>query len=151
MGTGLYSLVAGLCLLLTVVLYMRMISSVARSEKRDIYVSIMLVGMLYLGLDVLWGVIYDSLLPIPVPVQELIYSAYYASSATLSYRWFAYVEYMQDSALYHNPKIRTITKIPMFFVVAVSVLSLWTHSFFYIDAQGAYCRGPLYVAQLLLT
>lgn len=151
MGTGLYSLVAGLCLLLTFVLYLRMIDSVTRSEKRDIYVSIMTVGMLYLGLDVLWGVIYDSLLPIPVPVQELIYSAYYAASAVLSYRWFAYVEYMQDSVFYHNKKIRTITKIPMFFVVAVSVLSLWTHSFFYINEQGAYCRGPLYVAQLVLT
>ncbi|MBP3677574.1 MAG: hypothetical protein J6I97_04430, partial [Agathobacter sp.] len=142
MGTGLYSLVAGLCLLLTFILYMRMISSVVRSEKRDIYVSIMTIGMFYLGLDVLWGVIYDNLLPIPVPIQEIIYALYYASSALLSYRWFAYVEYMQDSALYHNPKIRRITTIPMLFVVVVSVLSLWTNSFFYIDAQGAYVRGP---------
>lgn len=151
MGTGLYSLVAGLCLILTVILYMRMISSVVRNEKRDIYVGIMTVGMFYLGLDVLWGVIYDDLLPISVPMQEMIYALYYASSALLSYRWFAYVEYMQDSALYHNPKIRRITKIPMLLVVAVSILSLWTHSFFYIDEQGAYCRGPLYVAQLVLT
>ena len=151
MGTGMYSLVAGLCLLLTFVLYLRMIGSVTRSEKRDIYVGIMTIGMLYLGLDVMWGVIYDSLLPIPVPIQEIIYVAYYASSAILSYRWFAYVEYMQDSVLYHNSKIRMLTKLPMFFVVAVSVLSLWTHSFFYIDAQGSYCRGPLYELQLILT
>ncbi|MBQ3558592.1 MAG: response regulator [Agathobacter sp.] len=151
MGTGLYSLVAGLCFLLTFVLYLRMISSVVRSEKRDIYVGIMIVGMVYLGLDVLWGVIYDNLLPIPIPIQEIIYAAYYASSATISYRWFVYVEYMQESALYHNPKIRRLTKIPMMFVVIVSVLSLWTHSFFYIDAQGAYCRGPLYIAQLVFT
>ncbi len=151
MGTGLYSLVAGLCLLMTVVLYMRMISSVVRSEKRDIYVSIMTIGMFYLGLDMLWGVIYDDLLPIPILMQKIIYALYYAASAILSYRWFAYVEYMQDSALYHNPTIRKFTKIPMFFVVAVSVLSLWTHSFFYIDEQGLYCRGPLYIAQLVLT
>lgn len=151
MGAGTYSLVAGLCLVLTFVLYLRMISGVVRSEKRDIYVSIMTIGMIYLGLDVLWGVIYDNLLPIPIPAQEIIYSAYYASSAILSYRWFAYVEYMQDSVLYHNKKVRSFTKIPMLLVVAVSVLSLWTHSFFYIDAQGAYCRGPLYVGQLVFT
>ena len=111
MGTGLYSLVAGLCFLLTFVLYLRMIGSVVRSEKRDIYVGIMIVGMVYLGLDVLWGVIYDDLLPIPIPIQEIIYAAYYASSATLSYRWFVYVEYMQESVLYHNLKIRRLTKI----------------------------------------
>lgn len=151
MGTGVYSIVAGLCLLLTFVLYLRMIGSVTRSEKRDIYVGIMTIGMIYLALDVLWGIIYDSLLPIPIAVQEVIYAAYYASSAILSYRWFAYVEYMQDSVIYHNSKLRMIAKIPMLFVVGVSALSLWTHSFFYIDAQGVYCRGPLYVAQLILT
>lgn len=151
MGTGIYSLVAGLCLLLTFVLYLRMIDGVVRSEKRDIYVSIMTIGMIYLSLDVLWGIIYDSLLPIPVEVQEVIYAAYYSCSAILSYRWFAYVEYMQDSVLYHNPKIRMLTKIPMFMVVGVSVLSIWTQSFFYIDAQGVYFRGPLYVPQLIFT
>ena len=128
-----------------------MISSVTRSEKRDIYLGIMTIGMIYLGLDVAWGAIYDSLLPIPTKMQELIYVAYYASSSILSYRWFAYVEYMQDSVVYHNSKIRILAKLPMFFVVSVSVLSLWTHSFFYIDAQGAYCRGPLYTLQLVLT
>jgi len=151
MGTGLYSLVAGLCLLLTFVLYLRMVSGVVRSEKRDIYVSIMTIGMIYLGLDMLWGVIYDSLLPVPILMQKIIYALYYSASAILSYRWFAYVEYMQDSALYHNSKIRTLTKIPMFFVVAVSVLSMWTGWFFYIDAQGVYCRGPLYIPQLVFT
>ena len=151
MGPGVYSIVAGLCFLLTFVLYVRMISSVTRSEKRDIYVGIMIIGIIYLGLDVIWGVIYDSLLPIPIAIQEIIYAAYYSSSAILSYRWFAYVEYMQDSVLYHNSKIRMLTKLPMLFVVVVAILSIWTHSFFYIDAQGAYGRGPLYVPQLVLT
>lgn len=151
MGAGIYSLVAGLCLLLTFVLYLRMVGGVVRSEKRDIYVSIMTIGMIYLGLDVFWGIIYDSLLPIPVQLQKLIYAAYYASSSILSYRWFAYVEYMQGSVFYHNLKIRTVTKIPMLLVVVVSVLSIWTQSFFYIDAQGVYYRGPLYVPQLVFT
>lgn len=151
MGTGIYSLVAGVCLILTFVLYLRMIGGVTRSEKRDIYVGIMTIGMIYLGLDVLWGVIYDSLFPIPISMQRLIYAAYYASSAILSYRWFAYVEYMQESTLYQNAKIRMLTKIPMFLVVVVAILSIWTNAFFYIDNQGVYFRGPLYVPQLVFT
>ena len=151
MGAGLYSVVAGLCLLLTFVLYIRMITSVERSEKRDIYVSIMTIGMFYLGLDTLWGIIFDKLLPIPLQIQEIIYVLYYAAAAIVSYRWFAYVEYMQESELYQNVKLRWLSKIPMYFVVIVSVLSLWTHSFFYIDEAGIYCRGPLYTLQLILT
>ncbi len=148
---GLYSIVSGLCLLLMVVLYLRMMTSVVRSEKRDIYVSIMIVGMVYLTTDVLWGVIYDSLLPIPVPVQRVIYAVFYASSAMIAYKWFLYVEYMQDSIFYKNAVVKQLSKLPVLFVVTVSVLSIWTGSFFYIDAQGAYCRGSLYVAQLVLT
>lgn len=151
MGAGLYSMVSGLCLLLTFVLYVRMITSVARSEKRDMYVSIMTIGMFYIGLDALWGIIYDKLLPIPLPLQEIIYALYYAAAVVLSYRWYAYVEYMQDSELHRNLKLRWLFKIPMYFVVIVSFLSLWTHSFFYIDETGAYCRGPLYSFQLVLT
>jgi len=148
---GLYSIVSGLCLLLMFVLYLRMMTSVARSEKRDIYVGILIVGMVYLATDVLWGVIYDSLLPIPVPIQRLIYAVYYASSALISYSWFLYVEYMQESIFYKNPIIKNISKLPMMFVVAVSFLSIWTGSFFYINDQGAYCRGEWYLVQLIMT
>ena len=148
---GLYSIVSGLCLLLVFILYLRMMSSVARSEKRDIYVSIMIAGMIYLATDVLWGVIYDSLLPIPSPVQKLIYAVYYAMASLISYRWFLYVEYMQESFIYKNQFARRISMIPMIFVVGISFLSMWTGMFFYINDQGLYCRGDWYIPQLVMT
>jgi len=97
METGLYSLICGLCLLVMFILYLRMLKGVERSEKRDIYISLMTAGMAYLALDMMWGIIYDELIPIPLMLQKVIYAAYYSGSAVLSYRWFAYVEYMQDS------------------------------------------------------
>lgn len=133
------------------ILYLRMINGVARSEKRDIYVSLMVVGMVYLAVDALWGAIYDDLLPIPRVVQLIIYAVYYSTSAVLSYKWFAYAEYMQDSIFNRIPAIRNIVKIPMCIVVVLAVASIWTKSFFYIDDQGNYCRGDLYVFQLALT
>lgn len=149
--TMLYSIVSGICLFVMFILYMRIITGVARSEKRDLYVDIMVIGMIYLALDVVWGIIYDSLLPVPVAIQPIIYAAYYSASAILSYRWFVYVEYMQDSIFYNNQVIAKIAKIPMYVVVVISVLSIWTGYFFYIDAQGYYTRGDLYVPQLVMT
>lgn len=130
---------------------MRIETGVARSEKRDLYINIMVIGMIYLALDVLWGVIYDDLLPIPYSIQRIIYAAYYSASAILSYRWFAYVEFMQDSVFYHNRKVKELVKIPMYFVVGMSILSIWTGYFFYIDNQGGYCRGDWFVPQLVFT
>lgn len=151
MGTGIYSIVSGLCLLMVFVLYLRMVSSVVRSEKRDIYVGIMIVGMIYLFTDMLWGVIYDELIPIPLGLQKVIYAVYYSGSAVLSYRWFLYVEYMQESIFIKNKPLRLVSRLPMVFVVAVAVLSMWTGWFFYIDEVSGYCRGPLYIPQLIFT
>ncbi len=151
MANMLYSVVSGICLLLMIVLYLRIRTGLARSEKKDLYVDIMVIGMIYLALDVVWGIIYDNLLPIPYSIQLIIYAAYYSASAVLSYRWFAYVEFMQDSIFYRKHTVKQLTKIPMYFVVGVSVLSMWTGQFFYIDDQGAYCRGDWYVPQLIMT
>ena len=151
MGSMLYSIVSGICLLVMIILYMRIVTGVARSEKRDLYVDIMVIGMIYLALDVIWGIIYDNLLPIPLVIQPVIYAAYYSASAVLSYRWFAYVEYMQDSVFYRNRLVSQLVKIPMYAVVAISVVSIWTGYFFYIDENGTYFRGDWYVPQLVMT
>ncbi|MBQ2705592.1 MAG: response regulator [Agathobacter sp.] len=146
-----YSVVSGICFFVMLILYMRIMMGVARSEKKDLYVDIMVIGMIYLALDVLWGVIYDNILPIPYSIQNVIYAAYYSASAVLSYRWFAYVEFMQDSVFYRNGKVKQLAKIPMYLVVGLSILSMWTGYFFYIDDMGAYCRGDWYVPQLVMT
>lgn len=147
----LYSIVSGICLFVMIILYMRIITGVDRSEKRDHYVNIMVIGMIYLALDVVWGIIYDNLLPVPSVLQPAIYAAYYSASAILSYRWFVYVEYMQDSIFYRNRLVSTLAKIPVNAVVILSVLSIWRGYFFYIDEQGAYCRGDWYIPQLVMT
>lgn len=151
MGIGSYSLICVICLFSMFILYLRMMKGVEKSEKRDIYISIMTVGMAYLALDVVWGMLYDELIPLPLIMQKLVYAAYYSASAVLSYRWFAYVEYMQDSVLYHNPLVNGIIRIPMYFVVVVAYASIWTESFFKVDPELGYVRGPLYVPQLVFT
>ena len=151
MGSGLYSLITGLCLLLVGVLYFRSNRGMERGEKKEIYMGIMVVGILYLASDMCWGILYDELLPVPLFLQKAIYSTFYSLSAVLSYRWFIYVEFMQNSRLYKDAKLRSLCKIPMFAVVAISVLSMWPGHFFFIDETGAYCRGEWYIPQLFLT
>ena len=147
----LYSVVSGICLFVVFILYMRIITGMARSEKRDLYVDILIIGMIYLATDMVWGIIYDDLLPIPIALHPIIYAIYYSGSAILSYRWFVYVEFMQDSIFYRNPMIKQAIKIPMYFVIGVSFLSIWTGHFFFVNEDGAYVRGDWYVIQLILT
>ena len=151
MAKALYNVVSGLCLLLVIVLYTRMVGKVSRSETRDNYLKIITISIIYLTGDVLWGIIYADLLPIPIFLQKLIYAFYYSGSAILSYRWFIYVEFMQGSLFYKNHIAKQISRIPMLFVVASAVASIWTKWFFYIDEVGNYCRGEWYIPQLVFT
>ena len=61
MATGTYSIICGVCVLVMFVLYLRMMKGVESSEKRDIYISLMTVGMAYLSLDMVWGALHDEL------------------------------------------------------------------------------------------
>lgn len=151
MATGTYSIVSGICLAVVFLLYMRIKLRVERSEKIDLYIDIMVIGMVYLAGDVLWGVIYDDLFTIPAIAQRFIYATYYAASSVLTYRWFVYVEYMQNSIFYNNTTAKWIGRVPMLFVVAVSYLSIWNGMFFYIAEDGSYVRGSWYIVQLVLT
>ena len=81
MATGTYSIICGVCVLVMFVLYLRMMKGVESSEKRDIYISLMTVGMAYLSLDMIWGALHDELIVVPLLLQKIIYAAYYSASA----------------------------------------------------------------------
>lgn len=146
-----YSIVSAFCLLLMFLLYFQTITNVTRSQNRDIFIKIMIIGMFYITADMFWGFIYSDLLPISISVQKVIYALFYSSSAALTYYWFKFLEYMQDSVFYRVPILKHLSRVPVILVVTISFLSIWTGSFFYIDENGAYCRGNLYVLQLFLT
>ncbi len=146
-----YSIVSAFCLLLMFLLYFQTITNVTQTQNRDMYVKVMITGMFYITTDMFWGFIYSDLMPISIPMQKVIYALFYASSGFLTYQWFEFVEYMQNSSFHKNPTLKYLSKIPMLFVVTISLLSIWTGSFFFIDENGQYNRGELFVLQLVLT
>ena len=68
---GIYSIISSLCLLVMFILYLQIVTKITPSEKRDMYVAVMTIGMLYIATDVLWGIIYAGLIPISVPMQKM--------------------------------------------------------------------------------
>ena len=148
---GSYCIIDVVCLGIMGILYFQAMRSVHKNEKRDRYMNILISGILYNILDLCWGIIYEGLFPIPIPIQKGIYALFYASSAILSYQWFIFVEYVQDSIFYRNATVRKLVKIPMLFVIVMSIFSIWTKAFFYIGESGEYIRGSWYVVQLFLS
>ena len=65
--------------------------------------------------------------------------------------WFFYSETMQGSQLLTTPYRVALLTLPTVLVVALAFTSYWTHVLFYIDAQGIYRRGALYMIQPIVS
>ena len=65
--------------------------------------------------------------------------------------WFFYSETMQGSQLLTTPYRVALLTLPTVLVVALAFTSYWTHALFYIDAQGIYRRGALYMIQPIVS
>jgi len=148
MDKSIYSIISTICLLFVFIFYKRTQKGVESSYKRDLFLKVMFAVMLYLISDILWGVIYAELLPIPIILQKCIYAFYYGYSAVMSYHWFEYTEYWQNSYIFGHRILKQVAKLPMIFVMVASILSIWTDWFFFIDEQGIYQRGAGYVFQI---
>ncbi len=61
--------------------------------------------------------------------------------------WFIYSETVQGSRLLTARYRVAFVTLPTVLVVVLAFTSYWTHALFYIDAQGVYRRGALYMIQ----
>ncbi len=151
MDKAMYSIISGICVFFVYIFYKRTKKGVEPSYKRDLFMNVMRAVLIYLAADMCWGIIFADLIPTTVIVEKIIYAIYYASSALMSYSWFLYTEYWQDSIFYKSTFLKYAAKVPMLWVVVASVLSIWNEYFFVIDADGVYQRGPGYLWQIVIT
>lgn len=151
MDKALYSIVSGICVFFVYIFYVRTRKGVEPSYKRDLYMNVMKAVILYLTADMFWGIIYARLIPTTPMFEKLVYAVYYALSAVMSYSWFLYTEYWQDSIFYKNTFLKYLAKVPMYGVAILSVLSIWNGAYFFIDENGVYQRGPYYFVQIAIT
>lgn len=65
--------------------------------------------------------------------------------------WFIYSETVQGSRLLTARSRVALVTLPAALVVVLAFSSYWTHALFYIDAQGAYRRGFVYMIQPIVS
>jgi diguanylate cyclase (GGDEF)-like protein len=65
--------------------------------------------------------------------------------------WFIYSETVQGSRLLTARYRMAFVTLPAALVVVLAFTSYWTHALFYIDAQGAYRRGFVYMIQPIVS
>ena len=76
---------------------------------------------------------------------------YFLMTAVMCFFWFVYFEYMQDSPFVKNRRRVLLSSLLVWIMVILLVVNIFTGILFYIDEEGIYHRGSLFVVQYLLS
>lgn len=74
---------------------------------------------------------------------------YYLFNPLICMVWYFYVDYQIYRDEKHFKKIWPIT-IPAFANVIMTIVSIWSHTSFYLDENNVYHRGPLFLVMALI-
>ena len=78
-------------------------------------------------------------------------SVYFFSTALMCYFWFIYFEFMQDSPFVQSRRSIRISSVLVWVMAVLLVINLFTGILFYVDSDGVYRRGPLFLTQYVLS
>ena len=76
---------------------------------------------------------------------------YFFATALMCYFWFIYFECIQQSPFVKSRKRVRIASVLVWVMLVLLIVNLFTGVLFYVDSDGTYHRGPLFVVQYILS
>lgn len=89
--------------------------------------------------------------PLSYTLHVLCTASYYVLSHCISFIWLLYTEYKINNDRFRVKKYFVVYVIPVTMGVLLSVSSIFTKWFFYIDENNVYQRGPLLAVSVVLS
>lgn len=140
-----------LCMIVLIGLAVRSRRSLFSSTQQLLFSMLGYTSAAYISFDMIWtlsdGV--DGTLGIAVNwISNAVSFSLFAAACLI---WFIYSETVQGSRLLTARYRMAFVTLPAVLVVVLAFTSYWTHALFYIDAQGAYRRGFVYMIQPIVS
>lgn len=138
------------CILILLILIVRMVRNVDRQMTQRLLEFFMLSVIGLCASDMFW-ILSDHAFPVEwIAINYIVEIVYYLFTALVSFSWFFYSEYQQESILVKNKRRRWLSAAPMAVLCALVLTTPLTGLIFFIDSEGSYHRGPLiFLVQLL--
>ena len=105
----------------------------------------------YIFFDMIWTLSDGVSTPVGITANWISNAVSFSLFAIACLIWFFYSETVQGSRLLTARYRVAIVTLPTVLVVVLAFTSYWTHAMFYIDAQGVYRRGALYMIQPIVS
>ena len=112
------------------------------------FTELVISAMVYVFLDMVCGLQQNYVIHLSVMVSTILNTLFFISSYSLTHLSFAFSECELGRNWVSDPKKRMFSLIPAGLLTIMTLCTLKWHFFFYIDAEGIYQRGPLYLVVL---
>ncbi len=100
--------------------------------------------------DTVYVMSVHGLFPCGTAMIMITKSIYFFSTTLMCYFWFVYFEHIQESRFVESMKKVHLAAIPLLIMAGLLVVNAFTGILFYVDGQGIYRRGPLFIVQYVL-
>ena len=121
--------------------------------QRNFVMSI-IAEMVFFASDMFYVLINTGFLPLGVleaPAKLICKEIYFFSTAMMCFFWFIYFEHMRQTSFVREKKNVRIASSILWIMGLMLVINIFTGLLFYIDADGAYHRGPLFILTYVLS
>lgn len=139
--TVLYAVTLSICIILLVSLYWLNYKNrnlVFRSSLSVVYFSTILTAVL----DIIW--VFIDYTPSHIILNYIINCVYLPLMPIIGYCWFMYCNRSFDLRFLKKRWAKFLFALPVLFVYALSISSIFTGWLFFITENGQYIRGPFY-------
>lgn len=100
--------------------------------------------------DTLYVMMVYGLFPISKAGILAAKTVYFFSTTLMCFFWFVYFEHMQESLFVQNRKRVMFSSVLVWITGILLAVNLFTGVLFYVDGEGVYRRGPLFLLQYLV-
>lgn len=134
-----------LCMIVLIGLAARSRRSLFSSTQQLLFSMLGYTSAAYIFFDMIWTLSDGVSTPVGITANWISNAVSFSLFAIACLIWFFYSETVQGSRLLTARYRVAIVTLPTVLVVVLAFASYWTHAMFYIDAQGVYRRGALYM------
>ena len=106
--------------------------------------------MVFFVSDTLCALIYNGVIPGNGTAIMIFKTIYFLSTATMCFFWFLYFEYLRETSLVKKKRKISLASSVIWLMALLLLGNIFGKYLFYIDDQGVYYRGPLFILTYVL-
>ncbi len=139
------------CLSILIMILLQILKSFDKRMSQMVYSWFIVSSAILCASDLIWGIIdFSYTWQFSDSIDFLVNSVYHMFTLVTAYMWYLFSESEMETRITTTKKGLIVSMIPLVIGVSIIISSFWTNAVFFINSDGVYERGPLYILHIAI-